>query len=193
MIYLQIFLTGLVLFNQVLYIRAISVGRSSSTAVTWLIWSFVNAVMSWTQYKSGNTASAVVIAAYSFGALGSFVYSMKKGRWKLSAVQVACLVISLTALSVAIFSSKVLAISINVSAHFVGTVPIFLLVFARKSREPIECWVIWLVASSSNLLIALYGKELLIAPVYYCVHNIILVSLLLALQTKEKKNINDTV
>lgn len=180
------FLVIVVLINQWAYIRKIR-HQSLPSGVTWLVWAFVAGVMFYSQLKEKGFASSWIFLAYAVGALVVLRATIKEGKFEWLPIHKICLSLAGVALVIAVFLSGKAGLCVNVTAHLIGTAPLWNKIWSRQSREPLVCWFVWLFCSGSNLLLAIFAQNLLIAPIYYASHNVIMVSLLLWKQPKIRK------
>jgi hypothetical protein len=180
---IPIFLVALVLFNQWRYIVRIR-QDSLPSGVTWMIWSFVAGVMFYSQLKEKGFESAWMFLAYSSGAAVVLIMTIRASKFEWQAIHKVCLSLAVAALFIAMFLSGKAGLCVNVSAHLIGTLPLWQKIWSKRSREPLDCWFIWLFCSTSNLALAIATGNLLIAPLYYFGHNCIMVTLLLCKQKR---------
>lgn len=88
------------LIGTVFYIKDMIKGETKPNKVTWFIWSLAPMIGAFLQFKSGGGLSAIPIFMAGFASLLVFLFSLfyKNSYWRISALDIICGVLSLTAL-----------------------------------------------------------------------------------------------
>lgn len=163
------------------YIITILQGKTKPHRATWTIWLILGIVLSASYYSTGAVNTLWLPVCAAFGQFIIVILSIKHGEGGWSRFDRFCLIgVGISLILWWQFNSAFIALLCNLFIDFLGALPTIKKSYYQPETEDLLTWILYLSASSFNLLaLENWSFTLSVFPLYIFFVNVIIATLLL--------------
>ena len=157
----------LALLGYIPYIISILSGKTRPNKATWVIWSIVGALLSFSFLAEGDKNAIWLPLGYFLGPLIIAVLSLRYGYSVWSKLDKICIIASIISiLPWVVLKDATLTLLINVLIDSTGAVPTIVKSYREPKTEDFSAWLIFFIANTTQLFAISDWNTAAVYPIY---------------------------